>query len=309
MCCLILILTVRRYQNRSHHSQRTKSGTEHIAHYITIIVLTCPDKTTLAADYTSHGIIYQSIEVFNAEFSKLLLVVVLIYFLKDFTELGIVSLGDGILGSKPEILLGIYGKLEAAVSKAADTLVGIVHTLNNASAIEVMDFNLLLLATLTLEHEFSYSRFIGTNLHALVYISISMTGDSDRLLPVLHTWVNARNGDRSTEHGTVHDATDCTVRTFPHLVELILVHALGIRGNGSTLHGYTIFLGSLGRIDGYLVIGLVAIRQTQVVILRFQVNERKNQFILDHLPEDSCHLITVHLYQWSRHLNLFHNTI
>ena len=34
------------------------------------------------------------------------------------------------------------------------------------------------------------------------------------------------------------------------------------------------------RVDGYLVIGLVAIRQTEIIILRLQINERKNQFFL-----------------------------
>ena len=75
------------------------------------------------------------------------------------------------------------------------------------------------------------------------------------------------------------------------------------------LHSHAMWLSRLSRVDGYLVIGLVAIRQTEIIILRLQINERKNQFVLNHLPENSCHLITVHLYQWSCHLNLFHNTI
>ncbi|CUQ20137.1 Uncharacterised protein [Segatella copri] len=136
-----------------------------------------------------------------------------------------------------------------------------------------------------------------------------MTGDGNRLLPVLYTRVDAWDGDRSTEYGTVHDATDSSIRALPHFVEFILVHTLCIRSDSSTLHSHAIFLSRLSRVDGYLVIGLVAIRQTEIIILRLQINERKNQFVLNHLPENSCHLITVHLYQWSCHLNLFHNTI
>ena len=94
-----------------------------------------------------------------------------------------------------------------------------------------------------------------------------MTGDGNRLLPVLHARVNAWNRDRSTEHSTIHDATDSAIRTLPHLVEMIFVHTLGIWGNRSTLHGYTIFLGSLSRIDSHLIIGLVTVRQTKVIIL------------------------------------------
>ena len=193
------------------------------------------------------------------------------------------------------------------MSKAADALVGIVHTLDNAGTIKVVDFHLLLLSALTLEHEFGYSWFIGTDLHTLIYISVCMTGDGDRLLPILHTRVNTWDSDRCTEHSTIHNTTDSTIRALPHLMKLILIHTLCIRGDGSTLYRYTIFLGSLSRVDGHLVVGLVTIRETQIIILCFQIYKRKNQFVLDHLPEDSCHLITIHLYQWSRHLNLFHN--
>ena len=184
-----------------------------------------------------------------------------------------------------------------------------MHALDNAGTIERMNLYLLLLAALTLEHEFGCTWLISTKFHALVYIAVSMTGDGNRLLPVLYTRVDAWDGDRSTEYGTVHDATDSSIRALPHFVEFILVHTLCIRSDSSTLHSHTIFLSRLSRVDGYLVVGLVAIRQTEIIILRLQINERKNEFILNHLPENSCHLITVHLYQWSCHLNLFHNTI
>ena len=147
------------------------------------------------------------------------------------------------------------------MSEATDTLIGIVHALDNASTIEVMDFNFLFLAALALKHELGSSWLVGTKLHALIYIAIGMTGDGDRLLPVLHTWVNTWDGDRSTEHGTIHDATDGSIRTLPHLVQMIFVHALCIRCDGGTFHSHTIFLGCLGRVDGHLVVGLVTIRQ------------------------------------------------
>ena len=94
-----------------------------------------------------------------------------------------------------------------------------------------------------------------------------MTGDGDRLLPVLHTRMDTWDGDRCTEHSTIHNTTDSTIRALPHLMKLILIHTLGIRSDGSTLYCYTIFLGSLGRVDGYLVVGLVAVRQTKVIVL------------------------------------------
>ena len=306
MSCLVLVLAIGRNQYGSHHSQRTESCAEHIAHHVAIIVLTSPDKASLTADNTSHSIVNQSIEILYAQLGKLLFIVTLVHLLENLAELCVIGLGDGVLGGKPKILLGVDSKLETAMCEAADTLVRVVHALNNTSTIKVVDFHLLLLSTLALEHEFSHSWLIGTNLHTLVYITISMTGNGDRLLPVLHTWVNAWNGDRCTKYSSVHDASDGSVRTFPHFVQLVFIHTLGIRSNRGTLYCHTIFLGSLSRVDGHLIVGLITIGQAQVIILSLEVDERQYQFILNHLPQDASHLVTVHLHQGSCHLNLFH---
>ena len=81
-----------------------------------------------------------------------------------------------------------------------------------------MNFYLLLLAALALKHELSHSWLIGTNLYTLVNITIGMTGDSDRFLPILYTGANAGDGDRRTKYGAIHDASDGSVGAFPHLV-------------------------------------------------------------------------------------------
>ena len=46
MGSLVFIISIRRYKYRSHHGKRSKSGGYHITHYISIIVLTCPDIST-----------------------------------------------------------------------------------------------------------------------------------------------------------------------------------------------------------------------------------------------------------------------
>ena len=153
------------------------------------------------------------------------------------------------------------------MSEATDALVGIVHALDNTSAIEVVDFNLLLLATLALEDKLGNAWLISTKFHTLIYIAVGMTSNGDWLLPVFHTRVNAWDGDRSTEHRTVHDAADGAVWALPHLVQMIFLHTLSIRSDSSALHCHTIFLSRLSGVDGHLVIGLVTVRQTKVIIL------------------------------------------
>ena len=88
-------------------------------------------------------------------------------------------------------------------------------------------------------------------------------------------------------------------------MQLVLVHTFQVGGDGSALYANTILLASLSSLDGDLVTSLVALYKTQVVVLTLEVYKRKNQFVLDHLPQDAGHLVTVHLHDGSGHFNFF----
>ena len=192
------------------------------------------------------------------------------------------------------------------MSKRTDGLVQVVHTLEDALALELVDHHFLVLAANAVKDELGNTGFVGTQLNTLVNVAIGMTSDGDGLFPVLHHGLDARDGDGSAEYGTVEDGTDGAVGALPHLVQLVLVHTFQVGGDGSALHANTILLASLSSLDGDLVTSLVALYKTQVVVLTLEVYKRKNQFVLDHLPQDAGHLVTVHLHDGSGHFNFFH---
>ena len=164
-----------------------------------------------------------------------------------------------------------------------------------------------MLAALAVEHELGHTRLVDTQLDALINVAIGMTGDSDGLLPVLHSRLDARNGNRCAEHGAIEDASNRSIRRLPHLVQVVLRHALGIRGDGGTLHGNAQAFRGFGRLNGDLVACLIALHQAKVEVLSFQIDERQNQFVLNHFPQDASHLVAIHLDQRSGHLDfLFH---
>ena len=139
MSSLVLINAAGRYQYRGHHGQIAVSGSYHIGHYITIVVLTCPDESALRTDDTGYGIIDQSVEIFDAQFLKFSLILVIIDLLKNILEGMIVFFGNGVLGGEPQILLRIYRIAEACSCKALDGFIGIVDTLNDTGSVEIMD--------------------------------------------------------------------------------------------------------------------------------------------------------------------------
>ena len=119
--------------------------------------------------------------------------------------------------------------------------------------------------------------------------------------------MNAWQRDGCAEHCSVENRADGAVGAFPHFMQVIFRHALVVGGDGGTFHCHTIFFCSFGSLYGNLVSRLVAFYQSQVVVFRLQVNKGKDKFVLDHLPQDSGHLVTVHFDDGGGHLNFFHS--
>ena len=136
---LVLINAAGRYQYRGHHGQIAVSGSYHIGHYITIIILTCPDESALGTDDTGYGIIDQGIEICNAQFLEFCLVLVIIDLLENILEGMIVFFGNGVLGGEPQILLRIYRIAKACSCKALDGFIGIVNTLNDTGSVKIVN--------------------------------------------------------------------------------------------------------------------------------------------------------------------------
>jgi hypothetical protein len=191
------------------------------------------------------------------------------------------------------------------VGEGTDRLVGVVHSLKDAGTLELVDNHLFMLVG-SVEYELSRSCFLHAYLDILIDVAIGVTRYGYRLLPAAHSGLDARDGNGSAEHRSVKNGTDGAVRAFPHLMEAVFRHARGVRGDGGALHSHTIFLCGFGRLDCYAILGLVALGQTQVEVNRLQVYERKNELVLDHLPQDTGHFVTVHLHNGSCHFDFFH---
>ena len=80
----------------------------------------------------------------------------------------------------------------------------------------------------------------------------------------------------------------------------------GIRRDGRALDRNADLLGLDGRVDGDLVVGLVAAFHPEVVVEQVDVEIRMDQLVLDELPDDASHLVAVHLDDGVLHLDLRH---
>ena len=307
VCSLILIDAVRRNQNGSHHCQRTVSGGNHIGHHIAIVVLASPDITAVRTDDTGNCVVDQGVEVLDAYCLELFLVFVVVDLLENILEGVVILLGNGILGCEPNVLMQIQTVVEACTGEACDGVVLVVQTLNDTIGIlEVEDQLSGLLALCVGDNQLSLGALLYLHLGVLVHIAVSVTGNGDRCSPGRDIRLNALDQNRGTENRAVQNGTNGAVGALPHLGQIVLRHSCSVRGDGCALDCNAVLLGGVGAVDGYLILGLFPVFQTQIIVLGLEVNIRGQQNVLDPLPQDTGHLVAVHLDQRRCHLNLCH---
>ena len=303
---LILRRAVRRDKHGRHHGKAAEGRGDHVAHDVAVIVLAGPDEAALAADDAGNGVVDEGVEVGNAELLELR-AVVLELLLKDLLELAVIDLGDGVLRGEPQILLRINGILEAGARKRADALFLVVGGLPDGGAVDLLHEKLLLLAALADERQRGGAGLGRVEVDRLIHVAIGMTGDGDGLFPVLYDGMDGVDADGRAEHGAVQNGADRAVRALPHFGELrILHHALLVRRDGGAFDGHAEAAGGVGGLDRHLILRLVAVQQAEVIILGLQLHKGQDEFVLDHLPKDTGHLVAVHLHQRGRHFDLFH---
>ena len=181
-----------------------------------------------------------------------------------------------------------------------------MHSLcNTRSCIVVYQFSGLC-AVFCRVYQFYFSRSRNLHLCIFIYISICMSCNSDWFFPVFYTWLNAFYNNRCTKYSSVKYCTDRSVRTPPHFFQIVLFHTCRIRCDCCTFYCNFIFLGCISSIDCYLIICLISMFQTQIIIFCVQFNIWLQKIFFDHLPENSCHLVSVHLYDRCCHFNFCH---
>ena len=182
-----------------------------------------------------------------------------------------------------------------------------MNALHHASTREVVDERALLGAVGGSVDELDPAGAGDAHLGVLVDVSVGVAGDRDGLLPAFDLRLDTVDLDGGAEHGAVEHGADGAVGALPHLFEAVLLDARRIGGDGGALDGDPQSLGCLSGIDGYLVVRLVTVLEAEVVVLGIEVDEGRQQLVLDDLPDDASHLVAVHLDERGLHLNLVHD--
>ena len=187
--------------------------------------------------------------------------------------------------------------------KGADGAVLVVHALQYPGALKIVHRLPEAGAVFAGKDQLRLPLLRHTVLGALIYVAIGVTGDGDGLFPVLHNGLDGIDHDGRAEHRSVQNGADGAVGALPHLMELILLHPLLVRRDGRALDADAQALDGLACLHRDPVAGLVAFLQAQIVVLGLEIDKGREQFVLNHLPDDAGHFVAVHFHKGRRHLN------
>lgn len=92
----------------------------------------------------------------------------------------------------------------------------------------------------------------------------------------------------------------------PHLLQVELLHSCLVWCDGGTLDADRVLLDGLGGVDGDLVLGGITVLQAEIVVLQVNVEVRVDELVLDILPDDAGHFISVELHDGVLDLDFTH---
>jgi len=128
------------------------------------------------------------------------------------------------------------------MSKAFDRIIKIVLSLNNARTIKCMNKRTLFCSVFSCVYKLNFSSSWNSHFSVLVYITVSMTSNCNRLFPRFNIWFDSFYNNRSSEYCTIKDCTNCTIWTLPHFLKVVFSHACCIRSDCCALNSNSIFL-------------------------------------------------------------------
>ena len=281
--------------DRGHQAKRAEALSHDIGLHITVVVLAGPDETTVTLDNLSDDIIDESVLVPEVLLLVLIIVLLAVDSLEGVDKESIVLLEDSVLGGKLQREVSVKGVAEASAGESLNRLVCVEHAHVDTS-LEVGDvLHDGLTSVLGGERDIDGTGLRDDVVLASVLVTESMSSNDDGLGPAWNAFWNVRDDNGLSEHGTVEDVSDSTVGTLPHLLKVELLNTALIGGNGGALDGNLMLFGSVGGINSDLVVGGVARGHREIVVVRFQVEVGVHVTLLDPLPDDAGHLITVHV--------------
>ena len=191
---------------------------------------------------------------------KLILKLCVKYFLKNVLEATVVGLQNRIFSAQEHRIVALQAVIKRGARKTSNRFIKVIHTHHNARTFKVGNFHLDWL-TSVLRH--ICHRHCACTWHfevsRLVLITVSMTPNHDRLVPVRHQFRNVLADNRLTKHNAIQNVANRAVWRLPHLLQIKFFNSCFVRGYRCTLHANTVFQDRICCINCHLVASRITV--------------------------------------------------
>ena len=230
---------------------------------------------------------------------KLFFVGAFVDFFKNIFEAAIVLLEDGVFGAQVQGIFASDSILERRVGEFVDGIVGVVHAEHDTGALKLVHFHLGGGRAVTGgEGHVESAGDFGAEVCGAILVTKGVSADDDGLSPSGNAARDVLDDDGFAENDTTTDVADGSIGRLPHLLEVELLNTCLIWGDGCTFNSDFALFDGFGCIKSDFIVSLVSVLHTEIEILDVQIQKWMNKLILDLLPEDSGHLITIELSNW-----------
>ena len=285
---------IRGGEHAGHQSKRPKALCHSVRLHVTVVVLGGPDIAALPLESRRHHVINQAVLIGDARFLKSILELRLEDLLEDVLEATVIGLQDGVLGREIHRVSAIQTVVQRRPSEVADRGVEVVHRHGHSAAGGVEDLKTLgFAAVFRLETNGEGSWSVKDKVCGAVLVTKGVAADDDGLVPARNKPGNIRNDDGLAKDDATENVANSPIGASPHLLQTELFNPCLIGGDGRALDPDAVFLDGVGCINGDLIVGLIALLDPQVVILKGDVEVGVNEAVLDELPNNSRHFVAV----------------
>jgi hypothetical protein len=144
---------------------------------------------------------------------------------------------------------------------------------------------------------------LNEEVSTVVDIAESVPSNDDRLGPILDKSGDVLDEDGLSEDGSIEVVSNGSIGTLPHLLKLELFDSGLIGSDGGALDADFAVFDGLGSIEGDFIVCLVSVFDAQIEVLDVEVEVGMDKIILDELPKDSGHFVSVQLGNGLAHLD------
>ena len=289
-------LPIRCHQHARHQPQRAETLGDDVALDIAVVVLAGPDVAPLPLEGRGDHVVDEAVLVRQPLGHKVGLELGVEHLLENILEAAVVGLQDRVFRREIDRETPRQTVAETGPGEVADRVVKVVHRHGDAGRRELVDLHLhRFRAVGRREGERELPGTGDLHVGGPVLIAEGMATDDDRLRPAGDEPRDVADDDRLPEDHTAEDVADRAIGALPHLRKSEFLHPRFIRRDRGALHADAMLEDRVRGVDRHLIARCLAVLDREVVVLQLEIEIREDELVLDELPDDASHLVTIEL--------------